>query len=77
MVMETPPCSGRPRAYKGAWRCLGFSLEVAGAVRKRRGQQHQVARHLLVLPERAFFIDNLLVRIHRDDLVDGPRAMGV
>jgi hypothetical protein len=27
--------------------------------------------------EREFFIDNLLVRIHRDDLVDRPRAMGV
>ena len=26
MVMEPPPCSGRPRAYEGAWRCLGFSL---------------------------------------------------
>ena len=26
MVMGPPPCSGRPRAYEGAWRCLGFSL---------------------------------------------------
>ena len=26
VVMEPPPCSGRPRAYEGAWRCLGYSL---------------------------------------------------
>jgi hypothetical protein len=24
--MELQPCSGRPRAYEGAWRCLGFTL---------------------------------------------------
>jgi hypothetical protein len=27
--------------------------------------------------KREFIIDNLLVRIHQDDLVDRPRAMGV
>jgi hypothetical protein len=26
VVVEPPPCSGRPRAYEGARRCLGFSL---------------------------------------------------
>ena len=26
MVMEPPPCSGRPRAYERAWRCLSVSL---------------------------------------------------
>ena len=26
MVMEPPPCSGRPCANKGSWRCLGFEL---------------------------------------------------
>ena len=26
VVMEPPPCKGRPRAYEGAWRYLGLSF---------------------------------------------------
>ena len=33
VVVEPPPGSGRPRAYEGAWRCLGFFLLSAPYLR--------------------------------------------
>ena len=49
MVVEPPPCSGRPRAYEGARRCLGFSLfrmSVAARLRQSPVAGDSTAEHL-------------------------------